>query len=134
MADVDGQRCIIATGATQRFPMRPQQGVTLDDYLFALKKMQGDFQKAKKVIVIGAGPVGLEIAGVSRSSIPKSRGSIAQRILFNAPACRKSRPTVNLDSPSLWYTMVRTSSTPKYPPPRKPLPPICSATTTLQQL
>ena len=64
--------------------MRPKPGVALEDHLSALKKMQGDFQQAKKVVIIGAGPVGLEIAGVSWFPSEYDLGSNAERFIFFA--------------------------------------------------
>jgi pyruvate/2-oxoglutarate dehydrogenase complex dihydrolipoamide dehydrogenase (E3) component len=46
--------------------MRAELGSTEADMKAFLKKMQGEFAQAKKIIVVGGGPVGLEIAGVSR--------------------------------------------------------------------
>ena len=64
IADVDGQRCIFAaTGTTQQIPMRPKPGMIRDDHLFVFQKMQGDFQKARKAIIIGTGPVGWRLQG-----------------------------------------------------------------------
>lgn len=44
--------------------MRGNPADTLDDVRGTLKRMQADVAKAKKVVVIGGGPVGLEYAGV----------------------------------------------------------------------
>lgn len=45
--------------------MRGNPKDTLADVRSELKRMQGDVAKAKKVVVIGGGPVGVEYAGVS---------------------------------------------------------------------
>ena len=63
--DADRQKAIIATGAQQPSPMRPVPGSTEQEYLGALTKLQGEFAQAKKILIVGAGAVGLELAGVS---------------------------------------------------------------------
>lgn len=45
--------------------MRPSEGATEASYRDELVQLQRDIAKAKKVLVVGAGPVGLEMAGVS---------------------------------------------------------------------
>jgi len=44
--------------------MRGDSSHSLEEARGKLKKMQGDIAKAQKVVIIGAGPVGLEYAGV----------------------------------------------------------------------
>jgi hypothetical protein len=61
------QKAIIATGAQQPSPMRPVPGSTEQEYLGALTKLQEEFTQAKKILIVGAGAVGLELAGVSRT-------------------------------------------------------------------
>jgi hypothetical protein len=45
--------------------MRPVPGSTEEEYLGALTKLQGEFAQAKKILIVGAGAVGVELAGVS---------------------------------------------------------------------
>jgi hypothetical protein len=45
--------------------MRPPKGATEASYRDELVQLQRDIAKAKKVLVVGAGAVGLEMAGVS---------------------------------------------------------------------
>ena len=44
--------------------MRAPLGSTKDQVLASLRKTQADLDKATKVVIIGGGPVGLEVAGV----------------------------------------------------------------------
>ena len=53
--------------------MRAQNGSTKEDTVAALVKMQGEIKAAKKIVIIGAGPVGVEVAGVSIAVLPTSK-------------------------------------------------------------
>lgn len=59
------QKAVIATGAQQPHPMRPVPGSSEAEYRASLVKLQGEFQKAKSVVIVGGGASGLEVAGVS---------------------------------------------------------------------
>jgi len=59
------QKCVIATGAQQPSPMRPQPESTEKEYLDMLRNSQSEIAKATKIIVVGGGAVGCEVAGVS---------------------------------------------------------------------
>ncbi|RSH92622.1 hypothetical protein EHS25_008067 [Saitozyma podzolica] len=63
-------RCILATGSSQPAPMRPSEGATEASYRDELVQLQRDIAKAKKVLVVGAGAVGLEMAGEIREAHP----------------------------------------------------------------
>ena len=60
---------MLATGAAQIFPMKPEAGMSIESHGEALRKLQADAEKATKVVVIGAGPVGLEVSAVSPFAI-----------------------------------------------------------------
>ena len=49
--------------------MRAQFGTTEEEYQQSLQALQKDFASAKKVVIVGAGSVGLEIAGVGPSPL-----------------------------------------------------------------
>jgi pyruvate/2-oxoglutarate dehydrogenase complex dihydrolipoamide dehydrogenase (E3) component len=59
------QKAVIATGAQQPSPMRPEPGSSEAAYMASLVKYQQDFKQATKVVIAGGGSVGLELAGVS---------------------------------------------------------------------
>ncbi|RSH92620.1 hypothetical protein EHS25_008065 [Saitozyma podzolica] len=63
-------RCVIATGASQPAPMRPAEGATEESYRAELVKSQEEIAKATKVVVIGSGAVGVEMAGEIKSAHP----------------------------------------------------------------
>lgn len=56
----------LATGASQPFPMRPKQEWSVAEVEEHLKQMQRDIAAAQSVVVIGGGPTGIEMAGVSK--------------------------------------------------------------------
>lgn len=47
--------------------MRPVPGADMAYAIATLVRMQDDLSKAGSVLIIGAGPVGIEVAGVSLS-------------------------------------------------------------------
>ncbi|WRT63953.1 uncharacterized protein IL334_000880 [Kwoniella shivajii] len=63
-------KCILATGAQQPSPMRPAVDSSRKEYEEALIKTQGEIKNASKIVVVGGGAVGLEIAGEIRSAHP----------------------------------------------------------------
>ncbi|WVQ62331.1 uncharacterized protein L199_000470 [Kwoniella botswanensis] len=56
-------RCVIATGASQPLPTMPGWNQTETEFIESLKASQRDVEKAKKVVVVGGGAVGVEISG-----------------------------------------------------------------------
>ncbi|WWD18058.1 hypothetical protein CI109_102505 [Kwoniella shandongensis] len=69
-------KCILATGASQPTPMRPSLSSTKDEWVQALVKIQQDIAKAKRVVIIGAGAVGVEVAGEIRVNHPSTSVTI----------------------------------------------------------
>ncbi|WVQ85451.1 hypothetical protein IAT38_007616 [Cryptococcus sp. DSM 104549] len=69
-------RCVVATGASQPSPMRPVEGSTREDLLAGLRKTQKEIAKAKKVVVIGGGPSGIEFAGEVKAAHPSTSVTI----------------------------------------------------------
>lgn len=59
------QKCVLATGAVQPAPMRPAVGSSLEETKSTLRKLQQDIASSSKIVIIGGGAVGAEIAGVS---------------------------------------------------------------------
>lgn len=58
------QRCIVATGSVQHEPMRPNGHLEPQEYLSSFMKVQGEILLAERVLIIGGGPVGVELACV----------------------------------------------------------------------
>ncbi|KAK6905565.1 hypothetical protein I203_106395 [Kwoniella mangroviensis CBS 8507] len=56
-------RCVIATGASQPLPTMPGWNQTETEFIESLKAAQRDVEEAKKVVIVGGGAVGVEIAG-----------------------------------------------------------------------
>jgi NADH dehydrogenase FAD-containing subunit len=54
--------------------MRPQPDTTEDEYRQTLVKYQQEIGKASKVVIVGAGSVGLEVAGVCLSLLVNDAG------------------------------------------------------------
>lgn len=64
MVLLTAQKCIIATGATQHSPLRPETSTSRADYKGALRHVQNGIAKASSVLIVGGGAVGVEVAGV----------------------------------------------------------------------
>ncbi|KAK0539508.1 hypothetical protein OC842_000930 [Tilletia horrida] len=60
---------ILATGSTYPSPSRPVSD-KLSEAKAAFKKLQSDIRKAKSILIIGGGEVGVEIAGEIRAVYP----------------------------------------------------------------
>jgi len=69
-------RCVLAMGSRQPFPMRAEDGSTEEEYHGQLIKMQEDVKKATKVVIIGGGSVGTEMAGEIRVVYPEKSISL----------------------------------------------------------
>ncbi|WWD18057.1 hypothetical protein CI109_102504 [Kwoniella shandongensis] len=70
--EVPFYKCVIATGSAQPSPMRPSGSWTEQEYIGALKKNQEDLKKAKKIVIVGGGTVGVEFAGEARALLPNT--------------------------------------------------------------
>ncbi|KAK8865785.1 hypothetical protein IAR55_000932 [Kwoniella newhampshirensis] len=69
-AEVPFFKCILATGSSQPSPMRPPPGSSIQECQQAFVKSQDEIKQATKVVIIGGGAVGLEIAGEIRAAHP----------------------------------------------------------------
>ncbi|WRT64012.1 uncharacterized protein IL334_000939 [Kwoniella shivajii] len=64
-------KAVVATGSTQPSPMRPSADWTgINDYKKALINSQEETKKAKKIVIVGGGTVGVEWAGEVRAAYP----------------------------------------------------------------
>ncbi|WVW82068.1 hypothetical protein I302_104073 [Kwoniella bestiolae CBS 10118] len=63
-------KCILSTGAQQPSPMRPPADSSKQGYHDVLIKTQGEIKQAQKIVIIGGGAVGLEMAGEIRANYP----------------------------------------------------------------
>ncbi|TXT07038.1 uncharacterized protein COLE_06369 [Cutaneotrichosporon oleaginosum] len=69
-------KCIVATGSSQRSPLRPEPGATRAEYADALRLEQAGFGKATHVLVVGGGAVGVEVAGELTTHYPSVQVTI----------------------------------------------------------
>ncbi|MEL7975632.1 FAD-dependent oxidoreductase [Isoptericola sp. F-RaC21] len=75
---VDADYLVLATGSSYAFPARPRQASTaaaLDE----LAATHRQLARAGRVLILGAGPVGLELAGEIREVWPDKRISVVDR-------------------------------------------------------
>ncbi|KAJ9110770.1 hypothetical protein QFC20_002811 [Naganishia adeliensis] len=70
---------VLATGASQPFPMRPKQEWSIAEVEEHLKQMQQDIAAAQSVVVIGGGPTGIEMAGEIFSQHPGKKITLIHR-------------------------------------------------------
>ncbi|ORX34225.1 hypothetical protein BD324DRAFT_637171 [Kockovaella imperatae] len=71
-SEVPFLKCVLATGASQGFPMRPEPGMSMEAYTQKLQQLQSEAQRATKAVIIGGGAVGLEMAGELKDAGVKS--------------------------------------------------------------
>ncbi|WWC58498.1 uncharacterized protein I303_101041 [Kwoniella dejecticola CBS 10117] len=69
-------RAVLATGSIQPSPMRPSYDWTKEDYMQGLRKSQDELKRAKSVIIVGGGTVGVEFAGEVRALYPEKEITI----------------------------------------------------------
>lgn len=69
---------VIATGSTYAYPMRPSSQ-SLEESVASLRQMQKEIEKAKNVVILGGGPVGVEEAGEIRAVYPDKKITIIER-------------------------------------------------------
>lgn len=121
MTDAE-QKCVLATGAVQPAPMRPAVGASLEETKGTLRKLQQDIASSSKIVIIGGGSVGIEVAGVGSTC---SRSGI--RLLMHDQEMRERVPDasitivhsgkhlLNPDGP------IGSSTSDSYTPPTNPL-------------
>lgn len=61
---------MIATGAQQPPPIGVTPGSSLEEYKSGLREMQSAFKRATKILIIGGGTVGCEVAGEVNAEYP----------------------------------------------------------------
>lgn len=85
---VEADYLVLATGSSYAYPAKPTSDTTdevLDDLLRTHKELAG----AERVLILGAGPVGLELAGEIKEVWPHKQVTIvdpAERLLADFPA------------------------------------------------
>ncbi|WWC58500.1 uncharacterized protein I303_101043 [Kwoniella dejecticola CBS 10117] len=72
-------RCVIATGASQELPTMPAWDDSEDQFVESLRRSQRDIERATKVVVIGGGAVGVEIAGEIASHHPNKKMTLIHK-------------------------------------------------------
>lgn len=71
---VDADYLVLATGSSYSYPARPRHGATgAAQALSELRATHGQLSRAERVLILGAGPVGLELAGEIREVWPRKR-------------------------------------------------------------
>ncbi|CEQ40677.1 SPOSA6832_02334, partial [Sporobolomyces salmonicolor] len=61
--EIEFDKCIIATGSSYPFPCRPLAGSSASDLVDQLRSVQAQVASSSSILVIGGGPVGIEVAG-----------------------------------------------------------------------
>lgn len=79
-ARITGDYIVLATGSSYPYPARPR---SIDDDAAtageALRRTADELTAARHVLILGAGPVGLELAGEIREAWPRKRITIVDR-------------------------------------------------------
>jgi NADH dehydrogenase FAD-containing subunit len=74
------QALAIATGASQLFPMRPQSSSSTPESVeSAFRQMQTSIASAKRILVIGGGPTGIEFTGEVLAQHPDKSITLVHR-------------------------------------------------------
>ncbi|GAA6006294.1 hypothetical protein JCM11491_002098 [Sporobolomyces phaffii] len=61
--EIEFDYCVLATGSSYPFPCRPPPGSTEESIAELFKKLQAEIAESESVLILGAGPVGIELAG-----------------------------------------------------------------------
>ncbi|GAA5922185.1 hypothetical protein JCM3775_003520 [Rhodotorula graminis] len=72
--------CILATGSKYAYPCRPRVGATVEEAVADLRQTQRDVAAAESVLIIGGGPVGVELAGEIGEYYGGSHGRPKKRV------------------------------------------------------
>ncbi|KAJ9110487.1 hypothetical protein QFC19_001613 [Naganishia cerealis] len=70
---------VFATGASQPFPMRPKQEWSIAEVEDRLRQTQEDIAAAERVVIIGGGPTGIEMAGEIITAHPSKKITLVHR-------------------------------------------------------
>ncbi|GAA5874585.1 hypothetical protein JCM1840_002237 [Sporobolomyces johnsonii] len=62
-SEIKFDKCILATGSSYPFPCRPLPGSSAADIVDQLRSLQSQIASSSSILVIGGGPVGIEVAG-----------------------------------------------------------------------
>ncbi|GAA5899565.1 hypothetical protein JCM5296_006946 [Sporobolomyces johnsonii] len=61
--EIEFDKCIIATGCSYPFPCHPLPGSSAADIVDQLRSLQSQIADSSSILIIGGGPVGIELAG-----------------------------------------------------------------------
>ncbi|GAA5874581.1 hypothetical protein JCM1840_002236 [Sporobolomyces johnsonii] len=61
--EIEFDKCIIATGCSYPFPCHPLPGSSASDIVDQLRSLQSQIAASSSILIIGGGPVGIELAG-----------------------------------------------------------------------
>ncbi|GAA2129788.1 NAD(P)/FAD-dependent oxidoreductase [Actinomadura napierensis] len=73
---VDADYLVLATGSSYAYPAKPGSD-TVDEALDDLRRTHKELREAGRVLILGAGPVGLELAGEIKEVWPDKRITVA---------------------------------------------------------
>lgn len=77
--EVEYESLVFATGASQPFPMRPKQEWSISEVESQLRQTQQDIAAAERVVIIGGGPTGIEMAGEISAAHPGKKITLVHR-------------------------------------------------------
>ncbi|GAA3012845.1 NAD(P)/FAD-dependent oxidoreductase [Streptosporangium longisporum] len=72
---VEADHLVLATGSGYAYPAKPEAD-SADEILADLRRTHRELAKAERVLILGAGPVGLELAGEIREVWPHKRVTV----------------------------------------------------------
>jgi len=98
---------IIATGSAYAFPFKVKK-MDRDDLLMAFQILQGEINDAAEILIVGGGPVGIELAGEILDTHPKKSVTLihSRKMLLDDGAPDKVREKLERELTSLGCKLV----------------------------
>lgn len=83
---LDADYLVLATGSSHSYPARPREMTTSAAAAAAdLRATNAQLAQAERVLILGAGPVGLELAGEIRDAFPRKRVTLVDHAAETLP-------------------------------------------------